>query len=168
MKCPVMSLWDVNDFGVTFGSLHIGAQGCVPVLLDKLCGMSCSGTYWPLSGAWFQCQYGGVWMSSYRSMFPAVWSSLAFSGFELKPPISGFQSYSHSSLKTSPSPFKDNGLPFWVPDVLYQHSEFVLWNFLSLQCSFNEFVGEKVVSPSYSSTILGLPPWLLFFKWAAS
>ena len=24
--------------------------------------------------------------------------------------------------------------------------------------SFNEFVGEKVVSPSYSSTILGLPP----------
>ena len=27
------------------------------------------------------------------------------------------------------------------------------------KCSFDEFVGEKVVSPSYSSTILGLPPW---------
>ena len=26
------------------------------------------------------------------------------------------------------------------------------------KCSFDEFVGEKVVSPSYSSTILGLPP----------
>ena len=25
--------------------------------------------------------------------------------------------------------------------------------------SFDEFVGEKVVSPSYSSAILGLPPW---------
>ena len=27
----------------------------------------------------------------------------------------------------------------------------------AFKCSFNEFVGEKVVSPSYSSTILGLP-----------
>ena len=27
-----------------------------------------------------------------------------------------------------------------------------------LKCSFDEFVGEKVVSPSYSSTILGPPP----------
>ena len=30
-------------------------------------------------------------------------SSLVFSGFGLKPPASGFQSYSYSSLKTSPS-----------------------------------------------------------------
>ena len=30
------------------------------------------------------------------------------------------------------------------------------------KCSFNEFVGEKVVTPSYSSTILGLPPWMPF------
>ena len=35
-------------------------------------------------------------MSSYRLMFPGVRSSLVFSGF-------GFQSYSYSSLKTSPS-----------------------------------------------------------------
>ena len=28
----------------------------------------------------------------------------------------------------------------------------------ALKCSFDEFVGEKVVSPSYLSTILGLPP----------
>ena len=28
----------------------------------------------------------------------------------------------------------------------------------ALKCSFDEFVGEKVVSPSYSSAILGLPP----------
>ena len=35
-------------------------------------------------------------MSSYRLMFPGVRSSLVFSGF-------GFQSYSYSNLKTSPS-----------------------------------------------------------------
>ena len=29
-------------------------------------------------------------------------------------------------------PFKDNGLLFWVPDVLCQHSEVVLWNLLSV------------------------------------
>ena len=42
------------------GSLYIGAQGCVPVLLENLLGMSCPGTCWPLCGAWFQCRYGGV------------------------------------------------------------------------------------------------------------
>ena len=42
-------------------------------------------------------------MSSCQLMFPGVRSSLVFSGFGLKPPASGFQSYSYSSLKTSPS-----------------------------------------------------------------
>ena len=37
-----------SDFGVTLGSLYIGAQGCVPVLLKNLHGISCSGTCWPL------------------------------------------------------------------------------------------------------------------------
>ena len=32
----------------------------------------------------------------------------------------------------------------------------------ALKCSFDEFVGEKIVSPSYSSTILG-PPQSLFY-----
>ena len=75
-------------------------------------------------------------MSSYQLMFPGVRSSLVFSGFGLKPPASGFQSYSYSSLKTSPSPFEDNGLLFWVPDVLRQHSEGGLWNLLSIQMFF--------------------------------
>ena len=42
-------------------------------------------------------------MISYQLMFPGVRSSLVFSGFGLKPPASGFQSYSYSTLKTSPS-----------------------------------------------------------------
>ena len=33
-------------------------------------------------------------------------------------------------------PFEHNGLHFWVPDVLCQHSEVVLWNFLSVQMFF--------------------------------
>ena len=40
--------------------MYIEAQGCVPVLLENLHGISCSGTCWPLGGAWFQCRYGGI------------------------------------------------------------------------------------------------------------
>ena len=63
LECNEVSsneLRDVSGFGVTLGSLYIEAQGCVPVLLENLPGMSCSGTCWPLGGAWFQCRYGGV------------------------------------------------------------------------------------------------------------
>ena len=42
-------------------------------------------------------------MSSCQLMFPGVRSSLVFSGFGLKPPAAGFQSYFYSSLKTFPS-----------------------------------------------------------------
>ena len=122
---------------MTLLSLSMKAQSYVPVLLENLRGLSCSGTCWPLGGTWFQCRYGGFWMSSYQLMFPVVRSSLVFSGFELKPPASEFQSYSYSNLKISPSPFEDNGLPFWVPDVLCQHSEVVLWNLFSIQMVFH-------------------------------
>ena len=47
-------------FWSNLSCLYIEAQGCVPVLLENLCGMSCSGTCWPLGGAWFQCRYGGI------------------------------------------------------------------------------------------------------------
>ena len=35
-----------SGFGVTLGSLCLEAQGYVPVLLENLCGMSCSGICW--------------------------------------------------------------------------------------------------------------------------
>ena len=63
LECNEVSsneLGDDNGFGVTLGSLYIEAQGCVPVLLENFHGMSCSGTCWPLGGAWFQCRYGGI------------------------------------------------------------------------------------------------------------
>ena len=90
-------------FGVILGRLYVDTQGYVPALLENFHGMSCSGTYWLLGGGWFQCRYGGFWMISYYLMFPIVRSSLLFSGFGLKSPASGFQSYSSSSLKTSPT-----------------------------------------------------------------
>ena len=69
--------------GVTLGSLYVDTKGCVPVLLENLHGMTCSGTYWLLDGGWFQYRYGGFWMVSYSLMFPAVRSSLVFSGLGL-------------------------------------------------------------------------------------
>ena len=85
------------------GSLYVDAQGYVPALLENLRGMSRSETYWLLGGGWFQCRYGGFWMVSYYLTFHVVKSFLVFSGFGLKSPASGFQLYSSSSLKTSPS-----------------------------------------------------------------
>ena len=44
--------------------MYVDIQCYVPVLLENLCGMSCSGAYWLLDGGWFQCRYGGFWMVS--------------------------------------------------------------------------------------------------------
>ena len=45
---------------MTLGSLYIDIQGYVPLLQENLCDISFSATCWPLSGAWFQCRYGGI------------------------------------------------------------------------------------------------------------
>ena len=86
---------------MTFGHLYFCAQGYVPVLLENYLGMSCSETCWLLVGAWFECRYGSFWTCSCRLMFPGVRSFLVFSSFR-------FQSYSYSSLKTSPSIHTDD------------------------------------------------------------
>ena len=65
-----------------------------------------------------------------------------------------------SSVPTSFVSFFVFYILFWVPDVFCQHSEVVLWNLL--RCSFDEFVGEKVIFPSYSSDILGPPATAVF------
>ena len=101
MKCPLMSfemsVW--CDFGQPV-SWSSGLCSCVAgefawyVLPWNLLALG-----WCLVSV-------QVWrrlMSTYQLMFPGVRSSLVFSGFGLKPPASGFQSYSYSSLKTSPS-----------------------------------------------------------------
>ena len=89
--------------GVTLGSLYVDVQGYVPAFLDNLHGMSCSKTYWLLGVGWFLSRYGGIWTVSYYLKFHVVRSFLVFSGLGLKSPASGFQFYSSSSLKTSPT-----------------------------------------------------------------
>ena len=86
---------------MTLVSLYIEAQGYVPVLLENLCGMPFSGACWP----WVVLDFsvGMEVLDELLSMFPGVRSSMVFSGFGLKPPASGFQSYSYSNIKTSPS-----------------------------------------------------------------
>ena len=49
---------------MTLGSLYVDAQGYVSALLENLPGMSCSKTYWLLSGGWSQCRYGSFWTVS--------------------------------------------------------------------------------------------------------
>ena len=44
-------------------------------------------------------------------------------------------------------PFEDNGLLFWVPDVLCQHSEVVLWNLLGAQMFFRWIYGGETGLP---------------------
>ena len=66
-------------------------------------------------------------------VFPGVWKPLSFEdslpGTELRPYL--FCLF-FCLLYFFLPPFEDNGLLFWVPDVLCQHSEFVLWNLLSV------------------------------------
>ena len=84
LKCNEVSsseFWGVYGFGMALGSLCFNAQACVPTLLENQRGLSCSGTCWLLGGAWFQCGYGGFWMSSCLLMFSGMRSSLVFSSF---------------------------------------------------------------------------------------
>ena len=106
LECNEVSsreFWGVYGFCMDLGRLYFNAQGCVPALLENSRDMSCSGTSWLLGRAWFQCRYGNFWMSSCLLMFPGIRSSLVFSSFGVKPSPFGFQSYSYSNLKTSPS-----------------------------------------------------------------
>ena len=70
-------------------------------------------------------------------VFPGVWKLLSFlrlpSWAELCPYLFCLSFY---LLYFFLPPFEDNVLPFWVPDVLCQHSEVFLWNLLSVQMLF--------------------------------
>ena len=65
-------------------------------------------------------------------VFPGVWKLLfktPFPGWSSVPP--SFVSFL-GLLSFFLPPFEDNGLLFWVPDVLCWHSEVVLWSLLGV------------------------------------
>ena len=91
-------------------------------------------------------------------VFPGVWKLLSFlrlPSWDRSPSLS-LLSLFLSFIFFLP-PFEDNGLLFWVPDVLCQHSEVVLWNFLSVQMFFWWIYGGESGLPSYSSTLRTAP-----------
>ena len=69
-------------------------------------------------------------------MFPGIWKLLSF----LRLPSQDEAPFLYLCLSYILyfflPPFEDNGLLFWVPDVLCWHSEVVLWNLLSVQMFF--------------------------------
>ena len=68
-------------------------------------------------------------------VFPGVWKLLSFvslPSWDASPSLPLLSLF----LSLILPPFKDDGLPFWEPDVLCQHSEVVLWNLLGTQMFF--------------------------------
>ena len=70
-------------------------------------------------------------------VFPGVWKLLSLrlpsqDGAPSLPLLSLFSIFYIFFLPV----FEDNNLLFWVPDVLCQHSEVVLWNLLSVEMFF--------------------------------
>ena len=59
-------------------------------------------------------------------VFPGVWKLLSFLRLPSWDGSPSLPLLSFYLLYLILPPFKDNGLPFWVPNVLWQHSEFVL------------------------------------------
>ena len=70
-------------------------------------------------------------------VFPGVWKLLSFLRLpsQDKAPSLPLLSLFLSFIFFLP-PFEDNGVLFWVPDVLCWHSEVVLWNLLRVQMIF--------------------------------
>ena len=83
-------------------------------------------------------------MNLFQLMFPGVRSFLVFSSLELSLlPLVFSLILTVASRLLHPyctddktSPFEDNGLPFWVPGVLCQCSEVVLWYLLCVQMTY--------------------------------
>ena len=70
-------------------------------------------------------------------VFPGVWKLLSFLRLPSRDKAPSLPlCLSFCLLYFFLPPFEDNGLLFWVPDVLCQHSEVVLWNLLSVQMFF--------------------------------
>ena len=103
-------------------------------------------------------------------VFPGVWKLLSFlrlpsqDGALSLPLLSLFLSFIFFSYLLSKTMGRFSGC--LMASASIQKLFYRIYS--ALKCSFDEFVGEKVVSPSYSSAILGLPlRRLLRVPWTA-
>ena len=85
------------------------------------------------------------------------------------PPRGGSPSLTILSLFLSfiffPISFEENRLPFWVPGVLCQHSEVVLWKWLSIQMIFWWICGgESGLSVPFLSHLGRNQGWIILRK----
>ena len=97
------------------------------------------------------CPCVGVWkLLSFKTPFPG-WSSLPY-----------LFCLSFCLLYFFLPPFEDNGLLFGCLISSTSIQKLFCGIYSMFKCSFDEFVGEKVISLSYSSAILG-PPASLYF-----
>ena len=69
-------------------------------------------------------------------VFPGVWKLLSFLRLPSRDGSPSLTLLSLYLLYFVLCPFENNGLLFWVPDVLCQCSEVVLWSLLSVQMFF--------------------------------
>ena len=69
-------------------------------------------------------------------VFPGVWKLLFFLRLPSREGSPSLTLLYFYLLYFVLLPLEDNRLLFWVPDVLCQHSEVVLWNLLSVQMFF--------------------------------
>ena len=108
-------------------------------------------------------------MCSYQLMFPGVRSSLVFSQdleLSLLPLVFSLILTVASRLLHLLS--KTMGCPSGCPMSSASIQKFVCGICSAFKCSFDEFVGEKVVSPSYSSAILVPPTYYLKLQYIDS
>ena len=68
--------------------------------------------------------------------FPTVWKLLLHDSLQRMGLCPYLFCLSFCLLYFVLPPLEENGLPFWVPGVLCQHSEVVLWKFLNIQMIF--------------------------------
>ena len=81
-------------------------------------------------------------------VFPGVWkflSSLRLPSWDESPSLPLLSLL--LSFIFCPSSFQRQWAAFWVPDVLYQYSEVVLWNLLGVQMLFRWISGGESVLP---------------------
>ena len=101
-------------------------------------------------------------------VFPGVWKLLSFlrlpSQDERRPYLFRLSFW---LLYFFLPPFEDNGLLFWVPDVLCWHSEVVLWNLLSVQMFFWWICGGESGLPILFFCHLSSHHYCRFLMWCS-